>query len=226
VIKSIAIDLDDTLIDTTGLLLPQACTKACSSMLNAGLQVSLEECLHLRAKFAANLSHREVFLKIAEHAGHTNAQELGAIGTATFYNVTEIPLPLPLMPMAIDVLKQLSLKYNCYLVTSGSPEAQKNKIEAAKISSFFVDCFIVDKIKNESKTLAFNKILSHTKIQASELLSIGNRLREEIRLAKRLGAYTCYFQYGEHVGETAELKEDHPDYTVSHWSEVIETCKL
>ncbi|MCX7978019.1 MAG: HAD hydrolase-like protein, partial [Bdellovibrionaceae bacterium] len=61
---------------------------------------------------------------------------------------------------------------------------------------------------------------------AQKLLAVGNRLSQEIRLAKRLGAQTCYMKYGEHVGEIPRLPEDHPDYTITHLNQLIPVCGL
>lgn len=224
-IKAIAIDLDDTLVDTSGLLVPAAASTACQAMIEAGLQANIEDCLKWRAALAPNHSHKEIFRLIAEKAGAADPVTLGDVGSKLFYN-PPIPSPLPLLAGADDVLNALTGRARLFLVTSGAPETQWKKIRAARLEPRFEGLFVVDKFKSESKETAFRKILEITKAQPSEFLSVGNRLREEIRHAKKLGGRTCYFEYGEHLGETPEGDHDIPDHRVRGWAEFLSECRL
>lgn len=225
-IKAIAIDLDDTLIDTSGLLVPLAATRACRDMIQNGLSCSLEECVDLRAQLAVEHSHRELFTILARQVGSPHPADVGEVGAKAFYTHTDIPSPLPLLPDAREALKVLKSKYKLFLVTSGVEVSQRTKIAHADLEREFEDIFIIDKFRNENKQTAFREILRRLDIQPAELLSVGNRLKEEIRLAKRLGAHTCYFEYGEHVGETPEEDADHPDFRVQSWRDFLSTCRL
>lgn len=232
-IQAIAIDLDDTLIDTSGLLVPTAARLACEAMKKAGLACSFEDCMRWRAELAPDHSHKEIFHLIARRAGATEpalpgavgADFLGAVGAREFYNPA-IPTPLPLLPDADETLKALEGKYLLFLVTSGVPETQWKKIRAAGLEARFQGIFVVDKFNGEHKGDAFQQILDVWKLEPASLLSVGNRLREEIRHAKRLGARTCYFEYGEHVGETPEKPEDNPDVRIKAWKELRTACRL
>ena len=223
--KVIAFDLDDTLLDTSGLLVPQAAERACQAMLDAGLQCTLEECLNDRASMANELSHKEIFAQIAAKYGA--AQPTLAVEDALkeFYN-PQVPAQLPLLPGALENLHILKSRYDLFLVTMGSRPAQEQKIRALGISSFFSDIFILDSFKGERKESAFRTIIERQKIQPYELLSIGNRLSSEIRDGKRAGGQTCYFAYGEHVGEHPTVPEDQPDVTIFSHKELITACAL
>lgn len=224
-IKVIAIDLDDTLVDTSGLLVPNAARAACEAMRKAGLNADLKDCLQWRAELAPNHSHKDIFRLIAEKAGARDPALLGDIGSDVFYN-PPIPSPLPLLAGADDVLRELQSRVRLYLVTSGAPETQWKKVRAANLDGRFEGLYVVDKFKGESKETAFQKILSRAGISSAEFLSVGNRLREEIRCAKKLGGHTCYFEYGEHLGETPESPHDHPDFRVSSWEGFLKECRL
>ncbi|WP_413943432.1 HAD hydrolase-like protein [Bdellovibrio sp. HCB-162] len=223
--KSIAFDLDDTLLDTSGLLVPMASRRACEAMIAAGLQCSLDECLQMRHELAANLSHTEIFTQIAARYG-TN-QEGKAIHDALqeFYNPF-VPAHLPMLPYSLENLENLKSRYNLFLVTMGSYESQVKKIKALGIESHFKKIYILNGFVGEKKNSAFLDILRLERHQPHELLSIGNRLSSEIRDGKRAGADTCYFAYGEHVGETPQFPEDHPDFTITHHKDLIPTCGL
>jgi putative hydrolase of the HAD superfamily len=224
-IKVLVFDLDDTLLDTTGLLLPSAALRACEDMINAGLPCTLRECLMWREDLAPQYSHRELFRLIAERTGVPDPTPLGDIGSHSFYN-SPIPDLLPLMEGAHEVLTAVAPKYILYLLTSGAPFTQMEKIRATRLRPIFRDCLIVDKFSTKNKKDFLREIMDREKILPEQLLSIGNRITEEIRHGKQLGSMTCHFDYGEHVGEKPERPEDHPDFRVENWSEFISTCRL
>lgn len=223
--KAIAFDLDDTLLNTSGILVPQAAQKACLSLISVGAQCSLEECLIMRTELSKKLSHPEIFGRIADEYDCPE-RELGLqLAILDFYN-PEVPERLPLIEGALKNLEYLNPKYDLYLVTMGIREAQEKKIAALQIGSYFKKIFILDSLRGERKQNAFEAILQHSQCQPSELLSIGNRLSAEIRDAKLIGADTCYFPFGEHVGETPTTAADYPDFTITTHSDLIKTCHL
>lgn len=224
--KCIAFDLDDTLIDTSGLLVPEASRQACEAMKKLGLRCSVEECMTWREKLAKEMSHREIFLEIARKYNPSPVDKMATAGIQTFYN-PDIPNFLPLLPGAQTTLEYcLSNNYTLFLVTSGSPETQRKKVKAAGIQDLFKKIYTLDGFKGEKKRLAFQDILKNEPIRPVELLSVGNRLFEEIRQAKQLGATTCYFRYGEHVGEMPQVPEDHADYIAESHEEFLKVCPL
>src|SRR5438309_7816258 len=127
--KTIAFDLDDTLLDTSGLLVPMASLRACQAMVDAGLCCTLEECMKMRHSLAAELSHTEIFTQIANHYGTNTKGKAVHDALEEFYN-PEIPGVLPLMAGATENLLHLKEQYSLYLVTMGSFEAQVDKIRA------------------------------------------------------------------------------------------------
>src|SRR5690606_7772995 len=139
-----------------------------------------------RKKLATEMSHREIFLEIAKKYNQENVQSLAAAGIDRFYN-PEIPTHLPLLPGAVENLEKLAANYSLFLVTSGSHRTQQKKITATGISQFFKKIYTLDGFKGEKKRLAFEDIIQNEKIQPEQLLSVGNRLYEEIRQAKQLG---------------------------------------
>lgn len=220
-IHAIAFDLDDTLIDTSGLLVPEAARQACGAMIARGYQGGMETCLRLRAEMATQFSHRELFHRIA---GPT-LKEAADAAVHHFYHPT-LPHALPLLPDAREVLEQLRSKYRLYLVTSGAPEVQRKKIQAAGLESDFEFCFTVNGFDGETKSDAFQSILRREGVPAQRLLAVGNRLSQEIRQAKLLGGLTCYFRHGEHSVETPQTPEERPDFIIDRWSEFIQACRL
>jgi len=223
--KSLVFDLDDTLLDTSHLLVPMASRNACEAMIQAGLHCELQECMRLRQSMAAELSHSEIFSQIVDKFGADDKDKALKNALEKFYR-PYIPGALPLMPGALENLKNLAKNYRLFLVTMGDLETQNKKIKALDIEKFFARIFILDSFAGEKKEKAFRLILQQENLSPAELLSIGNRLSSEIRDAKRCGSDTCYFAFGEHFGERVQFPEDRPDFTITHHQELINTCGL
>lgn len=223
--KSLAFDLDDTLLDTTGLLIPNASRVACQAMIDRGLKLSLSDAMDLRHKMATSMSHTDIFTFIADQYGNSNKGNMVHAAIEAFYN-PPVPANLPLMKGALENLQKLQSRYNLYLVTMGTQKAQTEKIEALRIRHFFKKCYILNGFIGEKKDLAFREIISNESHKPQELLSIGNRLSSEIRDAKKLGGTTCYFEYGEHAGEKPQQAEDVPDFTIRAHQDLISVCGL
>lgn len=224
-IKCIAFDLDDTLVDTSQLLVPLAARHACEAMINNGVKGDIDTCLAWRASKSAELTHQEIFQGFIDKYGSTTPNIALQAAMKAFYN-PEVPERLPLMEGAAENLRQLSAKYTLFLVTSGEPTAQNKKIKALGIEAYFKKIYLVNNFKREEKKDAFLDILKTEGLEPAELLSIGNRLSQEIRHAKLCGAKTCYFCHGEHVGEKPAQREDYPDFTIYKHREFIKTCGL
>lgn len=224
-IKAVAFDLDDTLLDTSGLLVPSAAEKACLAMMALGTSCTLEECTRLRKELSRIFSHPEIFGIILDT--YEGAERALALQSAIreFYS-PEVPASLPLIEGGLPILEQLQKKYPLYLVTMGMREAQLRKVAALGIEKYFRKIYILDTFRGERKLRAFQEIIDKEQIQPHELLSVGNRLSAEIRDGKIAGATTCYFPYGEHVGETPEVPEDQPDFTIHQLSDLVKTCQL
>lgn len=223
--KAIAFDLDDTLIDTSHLLVPLASNSAFQAMTQFGLQANFEEFEQERKLGALSMSHQKIFKVIAEKFCKSPSEKLIDAGIQAFYN-PPIPNEIPLLDGARQNLFVLEKKYSLFLVTSGSIPTQKKKIKSTGIGNLFQKIYTLDGFKKERKRLAFQDILKNLSLKPTELLSIGNRLSQEIHDAKELNCQTCYFKYGEHVGETARNSFEIPDYTVEYHKELIATCRL
>src|SRR3989344_5505591 len=85
-IKAIAIDLDDTLLDTSGLLAPRATQDAFVYLINNGLQLTLEECEAQRIELIKTVSHRDVFEKLASEYGSENTRKMVPETIRLFYD--------------------------------------------------------------------------------------------------------------------------------------------
>lgn len=224
-IRAIAFDLDDTLMDTSGILAPTAAENAFKILREAGLSLSLAECEQKRTEWIKSISHKDVFEKLARDYGNQATLKVVDQANKAFYEPL-LPEKLPLLEGALENLEQLYPKYALYVVTAGFHTAQNEKVKALGISHFFKKVFVVDSLNKERKYDSFQKILKLEHIQASELLCIGNSLSSEIKDALLLGAQSCYFEFGEDRGHSELLKNYQPLFRVQTHKEIITTCRL
>lgn len=224
-IKAIAFDLDDTLIATSEVLVPIASKAAFTAMSSKGVEVSFEIFDQERRQMALSKSHQLIFRELAKKYGRPFNEDQVTAGIKAFYN-PPLPSRLELMPGAEENLKYLKEKYKLFLVTTGAIETQREKAARSGISHYFQKMFFLNSFKKERKRLAFEEILQTEKLLPEQLLSVGNRLPLEIHDAKQLGCFTCYFKYGEHIGEVAQNSFENPDYTITRHQELIKVCQL
>lgn len=224
-IKVIAFDLDDTLLDTSGMLAPVATREAFDTLIKAGLKLSHEECEKLRIEWIKEISHRDVFEKLALQHGNAETRTAAEIATQLFYE-PRLPEKLPLLEGARENINYLKKKYAMYLVTAGTEDAQLRKAHALGIVDDFKEIFVVNSLMKRRKKSVFLEIIEKNKIQPHELLCIGNSLTSEIHDAIEIKAVSCYFEFGEERGRLAEDPLFKPTYHIKHHSELIKACRL
>ena len=224
-IRAIAFDLDDTLIDTSGILAPKATLDAFKILLDSGLSLTIEDCERIRLELIKSVSHKDVFEHLAKTHGTQQTESALQQAVDAFYSPV-LPEKLPLLPGALDNLKYLKPKYPMYVVTAGFEVAQNDKIKTLGIKNFFKQIFVINSLAKQRKKDSFLKILELEKIKPEELLCIGNSLSSEIKDALSIGAKTCYFQFGEDRGEVDQEFYKKINYRVTNHFDLIETCEL
>lgn len=89
------------------------------------------------------------------------------------------------------------------------------------IENYFVNIFILNSDDNSlSKKDSFQSIIQSENILPNQLLSVGNRLDNEICIAKKLGSMTCHIKYGEHALATPKDSFEIADYTTPYITEI------
>ena len=224
-IRSIAFDLDDTLLDTTGLLVPQASQAAFQILIDAGLSLDLKECEEFRLSLIRKISHKDVFEKLAQEYGNQKTQAAVELANKAFYH-PRLPENLKLLPGALENLDILSPKYSLFLVTAGYQDAQVAKVKSLGIDRYFKKVFVVNSMISEKKYTAFKSILEIENIKPEELLCIGNSLSSEIKDARRIGAWACYFEFGEDRGAVPTGTEFQPHFHIKSHKELLAACQL
>ena len=216
--KALIFDLDDTLLDTWGQLVQPAAREACVAMIEAGLHTNLEDCIAVRAEMFVANPKQDLYGALVAHFGVRNGYAPAAIRDVGYeaYFHREVEKGITLFDGAVALLDRLHGQAELFLVTSGHPDTQRQKVAILDISHRFRGVHYVHTKQGETKKTAFRQIIQDTGHQPVHHLSIGDRLDREIRDANALGMHTCHVHYGEFRHLRPSGPEEAPHYRIRH----------
>lgn len=224
-------DLDDTLLDTSQLLIPQAFKNACEFLCEKNILESVEKGVQIWGVLKSKHSTFEIIRIIIQKKMNQDSlmviNEVNEIPQIDFknqltelereaYNVfrtIRLPKSLPLIERGSELLQLLHQKnIPLFLVTQGDVATQMQKVNALSITSHFKYIYYIDPYSGESKEQAFQDIINKNIFKPEMILSVGNRLDNEIAQSKKIGMKTCYISYGEHAHHPPQSKDQIPDF--------------
>jgi uncharacterized cofD-like protein len=211
-INAIIFDLDDTLFDCTGLLVEASRRRAARAMIEAGLPCTEEEAYQLQKTLTERYGpYCHVFDEIAKKYNMDHSLVERAFHA---YNSGEVANIKP-FPDVIPTLEQLKSEgYKLFLVTTGVHERQKNKIELLGLGPYFDQVVINDQEVGLLLEEAFRDLLETYDFSPSEVVVVGDRIGEELRIASDLGMYAVQMLHGRFKVETAVEVSRRPDYKI------------
>lgn len=124
----------------------------------------------------------------------------------------------------LEILNYYYEKFPLYLVTDGHKIAQKNKIDALKISSYFKRSFITHRfgIKNSKPSLhCFNIIRNSECCSWSEMVYVGDNPNKDFVNLKKAGALTIRVSTGAFANQKFNSEYD-ADKTIENLSGLLE----
>lgn len=225
----IIFDLDDTLIDTSGSIIPGLLKNALHEMQKKGLKFSnFDQTYRELLRFDRyHLSSRRALLEFLEI--YQAPKECYQVGIQEIYESPVYSEAIQPVDEALEVLHELSKSYQLALVTRGKKEIQKEKMRRANIPiELFTDlCFCEEAgDSNRKKIFFYESIGRKIRISPKQVLVCGDRILADLSPAKRLGYITVQMRWGRGLGNTG-LKRD-VDYTILYLRElksIIEKLK-
>jgi FMN phosphatase YigB (HAD superfamily) len=119
---------------------------------------------------------------------------------------------------ATDVLNALrAKKYKLALLTKKIKEDRLNQIYKLGLESYFLHIQVAEENKTEKD---FNICLNALRLKSRDVAVVGDRIKSEIALAKRLGMTTFWYKSGKFASELPKAGEE-PDYIISNLEELI-----
>lgn len=225
--KVLIFDLDDTLFDTWETCVRPATSQACHLMIQAGLKATLEQATREAERHLLQFPRRDTFIHLSAHFGvkGITATEISEIGRRAFFE-RKVEDNITLFPGTREILADLRTRYLVFLVTSGHPKTQEQKVSFLKIKNFFTQIFYVDGGKKEQKTPTFVKIMHQTDTPPEQILCIGDRLDRELVEGKRLGFKTCLLKRRQYLRLLPQEPNEEPDFEIEKLPELVSDCGL
>lgn len=120
---------------------------------------------------------------------------------------------------ALDLLAFLKGKNIPIVLMGKGGEDMNDEVDRLGVRQYFAEIVFAE---GEKDPKVFAKYLTKN---PKNTLFIGDRVRSELEIGKRLGATTIWVKQGKFADELPENKEQEPDYTVSNLSECKQLLK-
>src|SRR5574337_263192 len=181
-IKAAIFDLDDTLYDCTGSLIDASRKRAARAMVEAGLPCTEEEVYRLQKELTDK--HGPYHLVFNEIVNKYHADNKLVTIAYKAYNSSEVS-EIKLFPYVVSTLKELKEKgYKLFLLTIGVHERQEKKINILGLKPYFDEMVISDQEIGLPMEDCIRDLIKRHDINAGEVAMVGDRIREELRVAK------------------------------------------
>lgn len=153
------------------------------------------------------------FGDLAVEAGHDRD---AGLSVAEAYAAVRDQRAVDPLPGACDVVETLSDRYRLGLVTNGSPEMQRTKLEAIGLADGFetIVCAGYDAPAKPS-TEPFSVALDELDSTPERAAHVGNSLSSDVAGARAAGLRSVWVPTGERVPETPDPRPDHTLETIA-----------
>lgn len=216
-IALVLFDLDDTLFDCSGTLVPQAHADAVAAMVEAGLPGPPEDRLaELRALLESNPGTDSYATLCERH--ECLAAEIAAAGRTAFYE-RDVP-PIDPFPGTRALLDALAGRMHRVIVTRGARATQERKVERLDLERHVDAVCYVDTADAAGKQGAFAGFMESLDAAPSATLIVGNRRSDEIAAGNRLGCRTALVTAGEYAGVTATSPDESAEVEIERIDEL------
>jgi uncharacterized cofD-like protein len=223
-IRAVVFDLDDTLYDCTGTLQEASRRRAAKVLVDAGVPMTVEQAVEVQRELAeAHGPHFLVFDELARRHGLDDDVIDAAYRAYNSDAVSDIE-PFPDARATIDLLKERDIR--CFLLTSGVHRRQQAKIRRLGLEDAFDDIFINDVDRGELMGECLRFLLEKHRLRPDEVLVVGDRPTEEIRIGNELGAVTAQILHGRFSRFRPRDRRERPDYRITGLFQVPTLIRL
>jgi FMN phosphatase YigB (HAD superfamily) len=216
----IIFDLDDTLIDTSGSIIPFKMKICLEKLISEGLKIpSFEEGYEKLLSFnAASMKSKDALFDLVSFYGGDVSLVDRVIGEMT------TPLPkdffVKATPNAKEILDLFSKKHILTLVTSGYPPFQMEKLEKAGIDrSYFSKIAIPEDFV---KKPLYASLLEEFSLSPEEAIVCGDRVALDLAPAFELGIRTVHMKWGRGIVGKTEPWISHAISDLSELRRIVE----
>ncbi len=192
-VKAIIFDLDDTLYDCSGTLVLKS-KRLAAKIISKAIKCSEAEALKLQLELEARLGPKVDISR--EIADLYNLSEGFCKEITNTINTLEIEGTILFPDTMYSINKLKKIGYKLFLVTFGNREMQEKKIKSLGLEKAFDEIIITENPRGKEK--CFKAILIKYDLEPEQVLCVGDKIKDEIEVGKRLGMSTALMQHGRH----------------------------
>lgn len=212
----IIFDLDDTLIDSSGSIIPVKLKAALQAMVKAGLKVpSFDNAFKTMLDINATAPNGKETLRLFLDSIRADARFL-EMGVKEYYGATETNFIVAPLPHALELLKELQGEHDLVLVSSGEEQQQKLKLKKANLDPALFQKIII--CEGYHKKKHYKSLLQEFNRKPGEALVCGDKFETDLLPAKELKMRTVQMLWGRHSGVPG--RDAGPDYSIRNLSEL------
>lgn len=218
-IKAIIFDLDNTLHDTE-FLTESVLNKTVKAMVEKGMKCNLEEGI---SKFKEIISLNPSADKIRELAKSFGSYDESIVQVGkNIYTNPEFE-KLIIYPDTKEVLERLKENYKLILISQGNFESQNKRIDTLEIRHYFDDILLSEYGKKKE---SFQKVFDNLGLNADQILVVGDRIDNEIKIGNELEIRTCRIMKGKYKILEPKFKIEEPNYVINNLRELYGILNL
>ena len=192
-VKAVIFDLDDTLYDCSGTLVLKS-KKLAAIIISKAIKCSEAEALKLQLELEDRLGPKADISR--EIVSLYNLPEEFCKEITNTINTLDVEGAV-LFPDAMDSINALKkIGYKLFLVTFGNRAMQEKKIEVLGLERAFDEIIITENPRGKEK--CFKAILTKYDLEPEQVLCVGDKIKDEIEVGKRLGMSTALMKHGRH----------------------------
>lgn len=206
----IIFDLDDTLIDSSGSIIPVKLKAALQAMVKAGLKVSsVDKAFRTLMDINSNSPNGKETLRTFLDSIRADARFLEE-GVKEYYSATETSFIISPLPQAREVLAELKENHDLVIVSTGDEKQQQLKLKKANIDLTLFHTIIV--CEGYNKKNHYKNLMKEFKCAPAEIAVCGDKFETDLLPAKELGMRTVHILWGRSSG--MPIKGAGPDYSI------------
>ncbi len=224
-LRAVVFDLDDTLFDCTGSLIEASRWRAAEALIKAGLPMSVDDAYRLQRELAD--IHGPYFLVFDEIGRRYNLADEALHAAYRAYNSDEVGGDIAAFPDVLPTLRTLRRQgILCLLLTVGPQRRQQAKIRKLGLTHEFDDILVSDPDRGALMSECLRYFLGKYKLQPGEVLIVGDRPGEEIRIGNELGMVTAQMLRGRFSVAEPRDRFEVPRYRITHVFQVPTIMRL
>jgi len=224
-VRAVVFDLDDTLFDCTGSLVTASRWRAAEALVAAGLPMNVKEAFALQEQLAE--VHGPYFLVFDEIGRRYGLGQEALRAAYRAYNSDEVGDEIAPFPDVVPTLRALRRQgVLCFLLTVGPHRRQQAKLQKLGLEGEFDDVLISDVDRGALMSECLRYFLRKYRLSAAEVMIVGDRPGEEIRVGNELGMVTAQMLRGRFSVAEPRDQFEVAHYRITHLFQVPTILRL